>query len=128
MDLYSSFLQRWLSVPIICSIVTVTGCSAARPPVAQVAQAELAVAQASQSKAPVYAPTDLRIAREKMVNAQHAMVVDDYADARRLAEQAVIDAQLAQAKANASEAQHTAEEVRKTIDTLRSEATRPTLP
>ena len=124
---YSSF-QRWLGVPVICSVVAIAGCSAARPPVAQVAQAELAVSQAAQSKAPVYAPADLRIAREKMVSAQRAMAVDDHVEARRLAEQAVIDAQLAQAKANASEAQPNAEEVRKTITTLRSEAYRTTLP
>jgi hypothetical protein len=127
MELYSS-LPRWLGVPLVCSVLGVTGCSAARPPVAQVAQAELAVSQAAQSKAPVYAPADLRIAREKLASAQHEMVIDDYDDARRLAEQAVIDAQLAQAKANASEAQYNAEEVRKTIATLRSEATRAPLP
>jgi hypothetical protein len=127
MDLYSSF-QRWLGVPVIFSMMVTTGCSVARSPVAQVAQAELAVAQAAQSKAPIYASTDLRIAREKMVSAQQAMVVDDHEDARRLAEQAVIDAQLAQARATASEAQQNAEEVRKTITTLRSEAYRTTLP
>ena len=127
MKLYPS-LQRWLGVSIVCSVLAVAGCSAARPPVAQVAQAELAVSQAAQSKASVYAPTDLRIASEKLASAHHDMVINDYNDARRLAEQAVIDAQLAQAKANAAEAQYNAEEVRKTIATLRSEALRTTLP
>jgi len=127
MDLYSS-LQRWLGIPLVCSVLGVTGCSAARPPVAPVAQAELAVAQAEQSKAALHAPTDLRVAREKMMSAQSAMADEEYENARRLAEQAIIDAQLAQARANATEAQQNTAEVRKTIDALRSEAVRPTLP
>jgi hypothetical protein len=63
-----------------------------------------------------------------MMSAQSAMADEDYEDARRLAEQAIIDAQLAQAKANAFEAQQNAAEIRKTIDALRSEAARPTAP
>ena len=127
MDLYSS-LPRWLGIPLVCSVLGVVGCSSARPPVAPVAQAELAVTQAEQNKAAVHDPTDLRVAREKMTGAQSAIADEDYEDARRLAEQAIVDAQLAQAKANATEAQQNAAEVRKTIDALRSEAVRPTLP
>jgi hypothetical protein len=125
---FHSFLQRWSGIPLVCGMLSVTGCSAARPPVAQVAQAELAVSQAAQSKVPVYAPADLQGAREKMTGAQQALAADHYEEARRLAEQAVVDAQFAQSKANAADAQKDVDELRKTIDTLRNEATRPTLP
>jgi hypothetical protein len=120
--------QRWLGLSIACGVLGITGCSAAHPPEAAVAQAELAVRQAAESKAPVYAPTEFRVAQEKSQGAQRALSAEGYDQARRLAEQAVTDAQLAQARANAAEAQKNAEETRKTIDALRSEANRPTAP
>lgn len=123
---FSSSLPRWLSIPLVGSILSLTSCSAAKPPVAPIAQAELAVEQASQSKASVYAPAALQMAREKMMNAERSMAAKEYTDARYFAEQAIVDAQFAQAKGNASEAQQQEAEVRKTMDALRSEATQST--
>ena len=120
--------QRWLSFAVACGVLGVTGCSTTHPPEAAVGQAQLAVRQAAESKAPVYAPTEFRLAQEKSQGAQRALAAEEYDQARRLAEQAVTDAQLAQARANAAEAQKNAEETRKTIDALRSEANRPTAP
>jgi hypothetical protein len=76
----------------------------------------------------MYAPTELRIAQEKAQGAQRAMAAEEYDLARRLAEQAVVDAQLAQSRAEAAAAQKSTEEVRGTIDALQSEANRPTAP
>jgi len=121
-------LPQWFKFPIVCGVLAVTGCSAARPPEAAVGQAELAVRQAAESKAPVYAPSEFRIAQEKSLGAQRAMSEEEYDYARRLAEQAVVDAQLAQARAGAAEAQKNVEEVRKTMNALQSEASRPTIP
>lgn len=121
-------IPQWLRLSLVCGVLGVTGCSAARPPEAQVAQAELAVRQAAESKAPVYAATEFRVAQEKAQGAQRAMSAEEYDQARRLAEQAVTDAQLAQARANAAEARKNTEEVRTTMDALRSEANRPTAP
>ena len=121
-------VQQWLGFSVVCGVLGVTGCSSARPPEAAVAQAELAVRQAAESKAPVYAPGELRIAQEKSMGAQRALSAEEYDQARRLAEQAVTDAQLAQARANAMEAQKNTQEVHKTINALQSEANRPTAP
>jgi hypothetical protein len=96
--------------------------------VAQVAQADLAVRQATESKAAAYAPSEFRVAQEKMVEANRAMAAEEYELARRLAEQAVIDARLAQARADAAEAQKNAQEIRSTITALQSEANRATAP
>lgn len=122
------YMQQWLGVVALCSVLGVTGCSAARPPVAQVAQADLAVRQATESKAVTYAPSEFRVAQEKMIEAHRAMTAEEYELARRLAEQAVVDAQLAQARANAAEAQKNMQEVRSTVTALQSEATRSTAP
>jgi Domain of unknown function (DUF4398) len=125
---FSPRVRQWFSLPVVCGVLGVTGCSAARPPEAAVAQAELAVRQAAESKAPLHAPTEFRIAQQKSQEAQQAMSADAYERARRLAEQAVIDAQLAQTRANAIEAQKNTEEVRQTMNALQSEANRPTIP
>ena len=125
---FSSRVSQWLSISVVCGVLGVTGCSSARPPEAAVAQAELAVRQAAESKAPEYAPSEFRSAQEKTLGAQRAMSDEEYDQARRLAEQAITDAQLAQARANAAAAQKNSEEARKTIDALRNEANRPTSP
>ncbi len=125
---FSPRFPQWLRFSLVCGVLGVTGCSSARPPEGAVAQAELAVRQASESKAPVYAPTEFRVAQEKAQGAQRALSAEEYDQARRLAEQAVTDAQLAQARAGAAEAQKNTEETRKTINALRSEANRPTAP
>ena len=120
--LFSSRMQQWFGVAALCGVLGITGCSTARPPEAAMAQADLAVRQAAESKAPVYAPSEFRAAQEKAMGAQRALAAEEYERARRLAEQAVIDAQLAQARANAAEAQKNAQEIRATITALESEA------
>jgi len=125
---FSPRLQQWLSLAALCGILGVTGCSSVRRPEAEVAQANLALRQATESKAPVYAPSEFRAAQEKTMGAQQAMAEEDYVHARRLAEQAVVDAQLAQARANAAEAQKNTEETRAAVTALRQEANRPTAP
>jgi len=125
---FSPRVPQWLRLSLVCGVLGVTGCSAARPPEAAVGQAELAVRQAAESKAPVYAPSEFRIAQEKSLGAQRAMSEEEYDYARRLAEQAVTDAQLAQARAGAAEAQKNTEEIRKTMNALQSEASRPMIP
>lgn len=120
--------QRFCLSVVVGSLLGVTGCSSARPPEAAVAQAELAVRQAAESKAPLHAPTEFRIAQEKSQGAQRAMSAEEYELAGRLAEQAITDAQLAQSRAAAAEAQKNAEEVRRTMNALQSEANRPTTP
>jgi len=125
---FSPRIPQWLRFSLVCGVIGVNGCSAARPPEAAVGQAELAVKQAAESKAPLYAPSEFRIAQEKSLGAQRAMTAEDYDHARRLAEQAITDAQLAQARAGAAEAQKNTEEVRKTMNALQSEATRPMTP
>lgn len=117
------FLPRWVGLPLMCGVLGLIGCSSARPPTASIAQAELAIEQAAKGKASVYAPADLQMARDKMRSAERSVSDEDYDKAQYLAEQATIDAQRAEARANASEAMQNEQEVRKTIDALRSEAT-----
>jgi hypothetical protein len=112
---------------LISGALGVSGCSAGRPPTGALSQAELTIQQASQSKAPEYAPQDLHLAREQLDSAKRALSKKEYERARRLAEQALVQAQLAEARAEAESARRAAGELAVSIEALRREVEqRPT--
>jgi hypothetical protein len=84
----------------------------------------LAIQDATKSKASQYAPLELRMARDKFDKAQRAMNNKEYIHARRLAEEALVDAELAEAKASSEDARRTANELQQSLETLRREAER----
>lgn len=93
------------------------------------ADAKIAVAQASlqraeQSGAPLLAPVDLATARDKLARAQKAKSNDDLRSATSLAEQADIDAQVAEANAQSQHAHTAAAEFDASMQALRAEAMR----
>ena len=110
---------------LVIALIVAAGCSTARRPTAQMAKADLAIHDADKSDAPDLAPLELRRARDKYEQAKRALDDDKYDRARRLAEQALVDAELAQAKADSEKAQRQAHQTRDSIDTLRREADRP---
>lgn len=78
--------------------------------------------QADKSKAPEYASLELYTAREQLAAAQQAMNRKDYAEARRLAERAMVNAQLAEAMGEAAQARQAATELQHSVEDLRREA------
>jgi hypothetical protein len=64
------------------------------------------------------------MAREHLEEARDLVDAERYDPARRLAEKALVEAQLAEAKANSARAQRNAEELREHITTLRREIDR----
>ena len=111
----------WSSMLLISGAIGVSGCSAGKPPTEALSQAELAVQQASQSKASEYAPLNLYLAREQLDSAKRALSQNEYERARRLAEQALVQAQLAAAKTEAESARRAAAELARSIEALRLE-------
>jgi len=116
---------RWSAVLLVCGAIGLSGCSAGRPPTAQLAQATLAVQEADKSKAPQYAPAELNRARQELESAQQALREKDYTKARRLAERALVDAQLAGGKAETEQARQAATALQRSIESLRQEAEPP---
>jgi hypothetical protein len=112
---------------LLCGVVGLSSC-AGRPPtpvVAEVSQAELAVQQASKSKAPDYASLELYTAREQFAGAQEALHKKEYTEARRWAERALVNAQLAETKAEAEQTRRAAAELRQSLEALRRETEQP---
>ena len=64
------------------------------------------------------APLDARIAREKLEKAKLQMSSENYAAAKRLAEEAEVDALVAEAKANVTRAEEDVKRLRAEIDTM----------
>src|SRR5262245_58884649 len=109
---------------LLCGAIGLSSC-AGKPPaatVSQVSQAELAVQAASKSKAPEYASLELYTAREQLASAQAALQQKEYTQARRWAERALVNAQLAETKAEAEQTKRAAAELRQSIEALRREA------
>ena len=113
--------KRWTEASSAVAAVLLLASCAGEPPRESVSKAELAVNQATESKAPQIAPLDLRKARDHLNDAKQAMQDKDYQKARRLAENAEVEAELAQAKTDAQNAEATVADLQQTIKALREE-------
>jgi hypothetical protein len=106
------------------AVLTLPGCaSTGDMPREQMAVARAAVERAS-GPAAAEAPVEVSQAREKLERANAAMARKDYDDARRLAEKAEADANLAEAKSHSVRSDRALVEVREGIRQLREELSR----
>jgi hypothetical protein len=107
---------------IAISVLLLAGCAAkVAPPVENIANAELTIKEAEEGNAALYAPLELKIAEEKLEAAKQAMENEEYIKAKRLADEALIDAKLAAVKSQTKEARKMAEETRENVESLREE-------
>lgn len=104
--------------------VAISGCASLAPPTEQIAVSKAAVSSAVSAGGDEYASADMQAAREKMNRANLAMTAEDYKNARSLAEQAEVDAQLAAAKARSAKARKAADTVQEDSRVLRREIDR----
>ena len=70
------------------------------------------------------APIELRLARERLDEARLALDAREYERARRLAENGLADARVAEVRAVTESAQQTARDLYLSLETLRAEAAR----
>jgi hypothetical protein len=108
-----------LAVPAIT--LAVSACASTPPPTEQLAVATAAVSHANAAGAQALAPTDMDAARAKLRRANLALAAQDHGLARQLAEQAQVDALLAEAKAESLRARKAADEVQAASRALREE-------
>ena len=93
-------------------------CASTPNPEGEVEKADLALRKAEAVNAAEVAPLDARIAREKLEKAKLEMKSEDYASAKRLAEEAEVDALVAEAKARATRAEEDVKKLRAEVDAL----------
>ena len=109
---------------LACAAALALGCATASAPNESVSNAEYAIRKAEEREATQYAPLEMRIAKDKIEQSRLSIAAGENDHARRLAEQAAVDAQLAEAKARAGRAEATVAEIEKSIEALRSETER----
>ena len=96
-----SFSNLQSSVLVASIIFGMSACSSRHQADPAIASAATAIQQAESSPAPRYAPEELAAARQKWNRAKFESQDGDLQRARRLGEEAAVDAQYAEAKAEA---------------------------
>ncbi|MBC3806541.1 DUF4398 domain-containing protein [Undibacterium seohonense] len=118
-------LKKLFSPLTILLLITIVGCSSMKTPAtADVAVSKAAVDNAVGAGGAEFAPVEMSAAREKMRLANAAMAAKDYPLAIELANQAQVDAKLAQSKANSAKAQVAADALQEDIRIMREEFNR----
>ncbi|HEX5357156.1 MAG TPA: DUF4398 domain-containing protein [Aquabacterium sp.] len=113
-----------LLAAVMVTGVWVAACATTPPPTEQLAVSTAALARAVTAGAGEAAPMEMRLARDKLEGARIAMQGKDYEVARKLALEAQVDAQLAEAKAQSSRAGKAAGVVQEDSRVLREELER----
>ena len=111
----------------VLALLLATGlgaCASVPPPESQMGKADLALRKAEQADAAHFAPLEMRTARTKLEAARAAMQDKENLEARRLAEQAKLDAILAEATAQTAQRREATDTIRADIEALRAEAER----
>lgn len=99
-SLFARVLSRVGLLSITGLALLLNACSSIPAPTEQIAVANVAVERATSAGSDRYAPLELKYATEKMDIARTAMAKKDYVLAQRMAEQAQLDAKLAELRTN----------------------------
>lgn len=124
-SMHQQVLPLALLLPGLAFMLLVTGCATTHPlPAAEVSAARIAVSAAEAAGADLHAPAELESALRKLEQAQQAVDAGAHLEARMLAEQAEVDARLAEAIAHANRQQEATDALHATIESLRQELER----
>jgi hypothetical protein len=113
-----------LGITVSVVALLLGACASTPPPTAQLAVANSALTHAVGAGAVELAPAEMAMARDKMSRANQAMLVKDHDTALAMAEQAQLDAQLAEAKTEAIKAKKSAVAIQESSRALREEMAR----
>ncbi|MDO9002426.1 MAG: DUF4398 domain-containing protein [Aquabacterium sp.] len=105
----------------------VAGCASKPGPKAEMAVANAAVQRASTTGTSEDAPAQLQVATAKLASARQAMEAKDFERAKQLAEQAQVDAQVAELHAQSERSRKAAQESENAARVLRDEINRNTV-
>lgn len=119
-------LIRLLLVATCMSGVVLAGCSSQPIPNERLAVGRSSIESAQSAGAAELAPVELNRAREKLAKATEAAQKKEYLLARRMADEADVDAQVARTKANAQRSVRAADEITASLRTLREQLNRYT--
>ena len=115
----------WALRAAAVAVISLLGACASPPaPTNQMAVSNAALAHAAAAGSAEYAPREMGMAREKMGRANVALAAKDNDAALSLAQQAQLDAQLAESKTETAKARKSAEALDEASRVLREEMSR----
>jgi Domain of unknown function (DUF4398) len=119
-------LSRFSQGTAACAVIAIglAACVSTPIPNEKIAVAKESVQRAEQSGAPELAPVEMAAARDKLARAEKAAADREAVPANQLAEQANVDARLAEATAQEQRARKAAMEFDASMQALRSESMR----
>ncbi|NOT67827.1 MAG: DUF4398 domain-containing protein [Methylophilaceae bacterium] len=106
------------------TLLLVAGCASAPAPLEQIAVSKAAVSSATSAGGNEFAPVTLQSARDKLAAAERALADKNYALAKQLAEESLVDSKLAAATARSAKAQKAAKAVQEDNRILQQEIER----
>ena len=115
--------KRWTMGVLILFLSLMWACAGIAP-IEKMAKLDSQIESARQAEAIVHAPLELKFAEDKYKLAEEAIEEGEYEKASILADEALLDAQLAEEKALSVQAEQEVQELRESIEALRSELMR----
>lgn len=113
--------SSWPLLAAACAAALLAGCGSAPVPREQLAVSQASIQAAQTAGAPELAPVELERAKEKYAMAVAAAKERQFVVARKLADEADVDAQVARTKAQAERSRRSADEVRAGLKTLQQQ-------
>ncbi|MDA8059133.1 MAG: DUF4398 domain-containing protein [Leptospirillum sp.] len=125
----NSFINRprlVIAGSVFFAALALGGCMSSGPkPDVEISQAKTAVDQADRAGTRNYAAYDLTLAQDKLKKAKKEMKEGDYKEARFLASEAKVDAELAEAKTQTAKTKEAEAELKKSMQSLEKEMNQP---
>ncbi len=122
----SNRMMNRVSVPaiIVVAVTFMAGCASIPAPTDQLAVSKAAVTSATRNGANEFAPLEIKSAMDKLQGAERAMAKDDFPLAKKLAEEAQLDAKLAETKTDLAKTQKSVDDAEESNRVLRDEINR----
>ena len=118
-----SITPQWrVAGVLLCGALGMSACATARPPASSFSYSDSYSQMTVRPAAQQYALEEMRLAQEQLADARSALNVYEYERARRSAEQALANAQLAEVRAETESTRQTARDLRLTVEAVRDEA------
>ena len=114
------FLKCTFGLAMVAILISFIGCSTPKSRTLPIAQSTM-ISIEQDADIVKLAPLELRVAKDKLEQAENAAQDDKNEAAERLAQEALINLKLAKAKAEAKKTAKTVKDMEKSISTLRDE-------
>ena len=118
-------IYQKLNINMLSFIFLLAGCVATTHlPIKKISDIEATIQRAQENNASYYAPIELKLAEEKLIQAKAAINARDYETAQLIADEAILDALVAEAKSKAEKTKKLTQEMKESVDMLKKDISR----